>query len=185
MSNTPPSAKPGDICVLLTPLSEETDYIWNWQSNLQTSYGGMCTDPVHITCQRFDYQTQEQLIQVTQGLQAFLDSTDPMEVIGIELSPLFSPFHKAHILKCKIRITPEIENLGVSINRILQEANVHSHFPWTVPDMVTVLEDITPLRNGIEPALCLPYRLFTGCCLILSRIIAVNHYEHISVLTLR
>jgi len=168
------SAQPGDIFILLLPEEKTQPVAFPWQRRLQAQYGGQCTQPLHVSLQRFTCADPSYLTAFKNTLQAAISRVKPLSLEGIALQPLFSNFRQNYILKCRLQQNEAINSLAAMISQQLQQHNLTPDFPWC-PELVTVLEDIDRTATD-EILLHSPETLFVGSTLLLSRVVARNEY---------
>ncbi len=168
------AAQPGDLFILLTPDEQTQATAPSWQKEWQARYGGRCTQPLHVSIQRFACAEPAQLAAFMDALQVATLSTKPIALTGIALQPLRSRFRQHTILKCRLQPNRALHALADLMRGQLTQHRLIPDFPW-YPDLVTVLEDIDTMPEG-ETRLRAPQPRLIGSQLLLSRVIAQNIY---------
>jgi len=168
------AAQPGDLFLLLLPTADPQATPPIWQTEWQARYGGNCTQPLHVSIQRFTCTDPAQLPALADALQMATTAHKAIPVAGIALQPLLSGFRQNLILKCRLQQNAALHALSDLTRAQLTQQNLIPDFPW-YPDLITVLEDIDPIPVG-QILLPTPQPLFIGNELLLSRVIARNTY---------
>ncbi len=168
------AAQLGDLFLLLLPAEQRQATTPTWQTMWQACYGGRYTQPLHVSLQRFRCADPAQLTALLETLPVATTAIDPIALTGIGLQPLLSHFRQNTILKCRLQPNTALHALADLMRVQLTQQNLIPDFPW-YPDLVTVLEGIAPLPAR-EIMLDAPQPLFVGSQLLLSRVVARNHY---------
>jgi hypothetical protein len=182
MSSELRTAEPGDVCVLLGPGQDEAERLHRLQASLQSVFGGVPHEPVHLTCQRFEMAQDVPLPGIIQHLEARLAVIPPISVVADSVIQIEHPFWQSTLLRWHIDATDEVSHLSAAIEDGLVAAGTTPHFPrdsgWA-PALVTALEGITPLADldrQLNKTLS-PLYLFTGRWVVLSRILGQGEFE--------
>lgn len=149
MHQTPPVARPGDVCVLLEPHTAEIPAVRRLQNQLQATFGGDPQQRVHFTCQRFHLPDPYDLLRVIQSLQQNLRPIAPFPVRAHRLELVEHPFWEFSVLRWDLQRNPFMWNFARSVHYALRQAGMTPHYPcddgWR--PHVTALESI-PSPNG-------------------------------------
>jgi hypothetical protein len=164
-------AQPGDYYLLLVP--EDTAVTLAWQRPLQQRFGGQCTDPVHVSLQRFVCENEARIQQLADALETTLLPYPPLPIIGRSLFSLYSDFRQENILKCEVERPAELVRITQTINQMLVRLKIGTPFV-TASTWVTVLDNINEL---IEEHIPFPQPLFTATRLLCSQIIGTGRYR--------
>ncbi len=166
------AAQPGDICALLVPSYTQAQSLNINLVDLKEKYGGQIAKPIHLTCQRFQADS-EQLELLKPKLIHLAARTSALQLQGKQIEPFYSTFREQEILKCRIEATKEIDAFVKALNRELEDVGIEPHFPW-VSELVTLLEDIqiSRLQNATYDR-----HLFLGQRLMLTQIKAPGRYK--------
>lgn len=181
MIEKPPveTAKPGDVCVLLEPSSNEHAAIKRQQQSLQSIFGGRIHRRIHLTCQRFSLTNDQLVPLLITRFQEGLKMIHPFPLIATSLVSFYAEFWQSHLLRWKIHTSRELHAARIAIEKVLISTNLTPHYPsnWN-PTLVTALEEITILdiKNELEK-FDFPYPLFNAYQVVLSRINGINDFD--------
>ena len=171
-------ARPGDYCVLLASADGPgLIRLRRYQEVLQSVYGGRPSEPVHLTCNRFERGASARISTFINTLAARLTHFQNFPVVPQSYLPQFSPSRNINILKWKVSSSDDLVKIHAIIEASIAEAGHVSMYPpgW-LSTLVTALEDIkvfTPDKSTID--LTLPHPLFIAGEIIISR---VNNFDN-------
>lgn len=171
-------ARPGDYCVLLASAGGPAQVrLRHYQEVLQSVYGGRPSEPVHLTCNRFERGPSSRISTFVNVLASNLTHFQTFPIVPQSYLPQFSPFRNINILKWKVYSSDQLLKIHAIIEASIAEAGHVSMYPpgW-LSTLVTALEDIkvfTPETNSVD--LTLPHPLFIAGEIIISR---VNNYDN-------
>lgn len=173
------TAKVGDIFVLLTPPHELTEADFPWQLTWQATFGGRCTNPLHVSLQRFICPEEEALHLLIDALQSATMSLKPLHLTGVDLRPLYSSFRETYILKCRVRRDAPLEALDLVTRQTVLANGQQPHYRYLAV-LVTVLEGIGKPQSLAPEPFAQPVPLFFGSRMVVSRVIGQESYQVIA-----
>lgn len=181
MSNPPPVARPGDICILLEPSESEIPHLRALQRDLQQRFGGKPQERVHLTCQRFDAQDEETLRRLKARLREELAGTEPPRIVATSAFLLTHEFWQMTLLRWEIEQTDALQDLLHRLEAVCRAAGITPHYPassgW-MPSNLTALEAVDSATSQADISkLSFPRYLFTASHLTLSRIVAPRRFQ--------
>ena len=151
MMHAPRVARPGDVCILLEPDTDEIPRLRALQSHLQSSFGGRPQDRVHFTGQRFRLPGAAHLPPLLQELQKQLANLPPFPVRAHCLELVEHPFWEFCVLRWDLHRTAPMWRFARSVENALLRSGMTPHYPcddgWR--PHVTALEAI-PSPNGFH-----------------------------------
>ncbi|MFO7537143.1 MAG: hypothetical protein R6X32_03685 [Chloroflexota bacterium] len=165
------SAQAGDYYLLLVP--EDTAVTLTWQRPLQQRFGGQCTDPVHVSLQRFVCENEARIQQLADALETTLLPYPPIPIIGRSLFSLYSDFRQENILKCEVERPAELVRITQTINQMLVRLKIETTFA-TASTWITVLDGID---KTTEDQILFPQPLFMATRLLCSQIVGTGRYR--------
>lgn len=172
-------AKPGDLCVLLCEGSPDGDRP-SWQRMLQARFGGSCTVPLHITCNRVRFPNGSNKLDYCQRVKQALSNLTSFEVYGGELKPVYSDFRSSWIVKCNSRIN-SVTRDALSITDSISEApggqTAISHPPDVGSVPITVIEGMHAVETDRNSLGTIKPPLFTAEELVFSEIIDADTFS--------
>lgn len=172
------SAKIGDHFVLLIPTRTEPAVAFAWQRAFQRQFGGDCTDPLHVSLQRFTPADPVSLTTFAQALRSATATLPPLALTAVDLRPLYSRFRDRYVLKCRVALVEPLQLLSSRVQQSLVAAGLKGDYR-RVMVLVTVLEGIMrPITLAVQP-LPTPLSLFVGGTLVISRITGPEMYEEL------
>lgn len=177
MTNLYPPAEPGNLFILLAPANQLAADEQVWLDALAERFGGHPLDLIHVSCQRFVCSDPNLLRSLQATLRQRTRQLRPIPITGLELLPLYSPFHEAQLLKCRVQINAGLAQLDQLVAWLLQSYAIQPEFP-ALSDLVTLLAEIDPLPPE-QPIVAteLPRQLFLGDQLMVSRINQQRDFE--------
>jgi hypothetical protein len=137
-------ALPGDYCVLLTPAPDfNFQRLRRHQMELQQSMGGRLPEPTHLTCNRFEVDSDERIEQVKAELAARIASARPFVLRPAGYLAQYSPLRNVHILKWQVQPDENLRRFHALVEEALAACGPISLYPkgW-LSTLVTALEDI-------------------------------------------
>jgi len=170
----------GDICILLEPADPtEIHALRQHQNALQQLFGGQISDPVHITCQRFQLTDPYKYSDLLDQLRYLAVDYQPFQISAQGLVPLFSSYRQMLLLKWEIPLEPWLVTVSTRLEQILVKLAINSLYPpgW-VSTLVTALIDINP--DSTQPPELFPdfpHPLFTPTILTLSKLHGPSEFE--------
>ena len=171
-SKNPSSTVPGDVHALLVPTYAQVAVIRLQTAELQRSYGGAASAPLHLCCQRFR-ASRAALASLGPALSELAAATPPVRVVGTRLEPFYSTFHAYETLKCHVAVDEALTAFFERLTQTLQNAALEPLLREP-PALVTLLTDIRVGRLQVQPY---PRTLFVGGRLVLSQLKAPGHYR--------
>lgn len=186
MKQRPPVARPGDVCILLEPDTNEVPRLRWLQRQLQSTFGGRMQERVHFTCQRFELPDAGKLPLVTQALQAQLGAVAPFPVHADSLELVEHPFWEFCVLRWDLDRTPEMWRFAQLVESALIEAGVALHYPcgdgWR--PHVTALEAIASPNGHEVNGTHRGQLLYTARCVVLSQVLEGKRFEILATIEL-
>jgi hypothetical protein len=181
-------AEIGDICVLLEPTDKtEIEHIRKRQAALQTDFGGIPIDRIHLTCQRFANQDEIKIEEFTNQLRSALDAYKPFHLTALSLYTLYVPVRQSNILKWNIAVTKDLSRFVALVEKAVRQSGIQPLYrTGFVSTLVAALKDIP---QDLDPR-CLssydefPFSLFTAGQASLSRIDGPDQFEILDVIPL-
>lgn len=181
MTNPPPVARPGDICILLEPSQAEIPHLRRLQFSLQEQFGGRPQERVHLTCQRMDAQNEDTVQRLKAKLRQELEGIERPRITATSVILLSHEFWQMTMLRWEIEKTSALHQFLGCLEAACTAVSVTPHYRnssgW-VPSTLTALEDVdvSAVKTDIEnfPS---PQYLYTGSHLTLSRIVATREFE--------
>ncbi len=172
------TAKIGDHFVLLIPTQTAPAVDFAWQRACQRQFGGDCTDPLHVSLQRFSPTDPASLTIFAQALCRATATLPPLALTGVALRPLYSRFRDRYVLKCRVALAEPLQLLSTTVHQCLATAGLKGDYR-RIMVLVTVLEGIMrPITLDAQP-LPAPLPLFVGGTLVISRITGPEMYEEL------
>ena len=172
MKNTPHPAKPGDICLLITPSDTETQSLYNKQEELIGAFGGIPHQDVHYTIQRFDIP-KENLSTFIAELSGFVHHYLPIELFATAIIQYEHGFWQTDLLRWVIQPTQTLVDLLDKIENTLNKHGGKAHYlrkdGW-LPTLITAVEN--PKKHIPDSGIQFdkPKLIFTGTKLVISEI---------------
>ncbi len=170
------AAQTDDIFVLLTPSAPLTNAEIAWQNQWQRIHGGIRTDPLHVSLQRFVCADEAQLTAVVNALQTATAQLAPVQIEGVDLRSFHSAFRGKEILKCRAERTEALQRLDAIVRRTVLQNGLRPDYQEPV-ELITVLEGITEALIATPQPLPSPQPLFVGSRLVVSRVVGQEEYE--------
>ncbi len=172
-------AQRDDLFVLLTPAASVTSADLTWQQQWQATYGGHCTDPLHVSLQRFVCPPAAPLHALIEALQRATAKFAPLSLVGVDLRPLYSAYRDNYVLKCRVQRSAVLEALNSTVRQTILAHQIRPHYN-RLAVLVTVLEDIGSPASLAPHPLPVPLSLCTAARLLVSRVTGQEEYEHIA-----
>jgi hypothetical protein len=179
-------ARIGDLCLLLEPVREEEIHqLQQHQVMLQSLYGGIPIEKIHLTFHRFTCRDE-----LARGLITSLENgfrrTPPIAIQAIGIETLYIPALQTSVLKWRIEVAKALENFVAIAERGIVAQGIQSlYVTGFVSSLVTALRGVAKLeKDDYDRYDALPYHLFTGEKVILSRIEGVNRFETLATIYL-
>jgi hypothetical protein len=183
MTATIRTAQPGDVFVLLEPNIEEANEVRRRQMELQAALGGRISEPLHLTCQRFEVTDERRFDHVLETLKSTLQELPAFALTANGYIPLFSRFRQTYILKWYVQETPALRHLGALLESTLITARAIPYFRYSagwIATLITALEGLPDLpddhrlsRNDF------PFHLFTARHVLVTRLRSGREFETI------
>jgi hypothetical protein len=172
-------AQAGDYCLLLVPTQVmELQVIQTRQKALQSCYGGIATNPVHLTCQRFRLDEAEKVRAVLRQLEPALRSFHAQPLIAEKLIALRSDFRGQDVLKWIVRKNETVRWLIEAMETAIEDnGGILCYARGEPSTWITTLEGINLTCDDSTYPNGLPYTLFTPGALRLTRIWSGNQFE--------
>jgi hypothetical protein len=162
MNNTPRTAKPDDVCVLLEPSEDEAVNLRQRQMSLQAL--------------------------LIRHLGSKLVAVQPFPIVAVSLVQLIHPFWQSRLLRWRIQGTSELQRFGTIVEETLVTMRITPHFLYTSgwkPTLVTALEAIPEMDlAGYLGDIPLPHHLFVARQVVLSRIKGRKEFEILGTIQL-
>jgi len=192
MPHAIPTAKPGDVCILLEPGYDEVPALRQRQLALRARLGGVPHDPVHLTCQRFELppsgsnpcarlgrpNTNSAEADLVQHLQATLADISPFPIVAAALVQFYSPFWQLDLLRWRVRLDDQLQHALARIDAMLIGLHITLHYPSDRTPLVTALEgNLISLPERALPDMVFPHPIFVARQVIVSRIIKPRDFE--------
>lgn len=172
------SAKIDDHFVLLIPAQTEPGVDFAWQRAFQRQFGGECTDPLHVSLQRFSPTDPASLTTFARVLRTATATLPPLALTGVALRPLYSRFRDRYVLKCRVTLADQLQLLSTIVHQSLAAAGLKGDYR-RIMVLVTVLEGIMRPLTLDAQLLPAPLPLFVGGTLVISRITGPEMYEEL------
>jgi hypothetical protein len=177
-------AQIGDVCLLLEPAQEEEiRQLQRHQVILQSLFGGISIEKIHLTCQRF--VCRDGLIgELVAGLEDDFRTVAHVAMKATGLETLYVPVRRTSILKWRIEISKSLEDFVATVERRVVATGIQPLYKaGFVSSLVAALRGVAKL----EKADCdqydkLPYHLFTGERVSLSRIEGANKFDTLATI---
>jgi 2'-5' RNA ligase len=128
MPNTPHTAKPGDIFLLLVPTGKDLEYLRQKSKKLHQRYGGQLVDPIHITVERFSPGEGQFPKECVQKIQKNLQGIQPFQLRTDSLIQFFAPYWQSPVLRWRVENSAQWKNFRNHLENTLREAGCPSHF---------------------------------------------------------
>ncbi|MCJ7530217.1 MAG: hypothetical protein MUO64_04215 [Anaerolineales bacterium] len=177
----------GDICVLLEPSNQtELKRLRQHQNALQARFGGQPAEVIHLTCQRFAIQREDQLNGLVENLLESRNEVKPFPISAVSLSVLHEEYRDTNILKWCVQVTDDLLRFLVYIeNCLLASGILPLQKSWFVPTLVTALVDSSnfDLENRLD-GLKFPQYLYYASQFQLSKICAPSEFEILTTIQL-
>ena len=91
------SANLGDYFILLLPGLSAEPLAVSIQRELLAHFGGKLIEPVHVTCDRFELLTEDQLSEILDRIEGFAVSQPPFSVDAVDLQVIKGGFRGGFI----------------------------------------------------------------------------------------
>lgn len=177
----------GDICVLLEPSDRvELKKLRRYQNALQARFGGQPAEVIHLTCQRFEIQREDQLKGLVKNLLLSRNEVKPFPIIAVSLSALHEEYRNTNILKWCVQVTDDLLRFLAYIeNGLLASGILPLQKSWFVPTLVTALVGSSniDLENQLGE-LKFPQHLYYASQFQLSKICAPSEFEILTTIQL-
>jgi hypothetical protein len=177
----------GDICVLLEPSNQtELKQLRQYQNALQARFGGQPAEVIHLTCQRFEIQREDQLNGLVENLLKSRNEVKPFPISAVSLSALHEEYRDTNILKWCVQVMDDLMRFLAFIeNGLLTSGILPLQKSWFVPTLVTALVGIYDLNieSKIEE-LKFPQYLYYASQFQLSKICAPSEFEILATIQL-
>jgi hypothetical protein len=173
-------ARFGDICVLLEPTQkEEVNHLRQRQMALQSRFGGIPIENVHLTCQRFACQDNDRIRSFVQNLTRALAPVEPFPFTALSLKTLYSPLRQTNILKWFVPVTENSQRFVATVEQTLLATGIPPLYsPGFVSSLVAALRGVPELSpDELSNHNVFPHHLFTAGKVTLSKISGLNEFE--------
>ena len=173
-------ARFGDICVLLEPTKEEEIlHLRQRQMSLQSLFGGILIENVHLTCERFACQDNDLIQSFGQNLTRALAIVEPFPFTTLSLQTLYSPLRQTNILKWSVPVTENLQRFVAIVEQTLLATGIPPLYPsGFVSSLVAALRGVPELSpDELSNYNVFPHHLFTAGKVALSRISGLNEFE--------
>ena len=173
-------ARFGDICVLLEPTQEEEiNRLRQRQMSLQSLFGGIPIEDVHLTCQRFACQDNNLMQGFVQNLTRALAIFELFPFTALSLKTLYSPLRQTNILKWSVPVTENLQRFVAIVEQTLLATGIPPLYPpGFVSSLVAALRGVPELSpDELSNYNGFPHHLFTVGKVALSRISGLNEFE--------
>ena len=180
-------AKFGDICVLLEPTQEEEiNHLRQRQMSLQSLFGGIPIQDVHLTCQRFACQDEHLLQGFVQNLTRPLAIIEPFLFTALSLKTLHSPLRQTNILKWHVQVPEDLRRFVAIVEHTLLATGITPLYPsGFVSSLVAALRGVSELSSDdLSSYNAFPHHLFTADKVVLSKINGLNEFEILATIPL-
>lgn len=179
-------AQAGDVCLLLEPTQEEEIHrLRQRQTMLQSLFGGIPIPRIHLTCQRFVCRT-EMVEDLIASLEDGFRAVAPIAIKALGMETLYVPALQTNVLKWRIEVTQTLKDFVAIAEREIAEIGLQSlYVTGFVSSLVTALKGVPKLEeDDYAQYEELPYHLFTGKMVILSRIDGANKFDTLATIHL-
>lgn len=171
-------ARPGDIFLLLLPTAQELQSLREQQRLLQSRYGGKIVDFVHITCERFSPERENEEKGCLEYLKNNITRLSPFMLYADTLVQFFAPYWGEEVLRWQVQDTKEYVHLRKLLAASLHQTGCGSHFDRRKPTTCTALR----LENKVEhlpqePSGSFPIPLFKANTLLVSKLVRENEFD--------
>jgi len=177
----------GDICILLEPSDQvELKQLRQYQNALQANFDGQPAEVIHLTCQRFEIQREDQLNDLVENLLKSRNEVKPFPIRAVSLLALHEEYRDTNILKWCVQVTDDLKRFLAFIeNGLLTSGILPLQKSWFVPTLVTSLVGIYDLNieSKIE-RLKFPQYLYYASQFQLSKICAPSEFEILETIQL-
>ncbi|MFQ5856772.1 MAG: hypothetical protein ACE5LU_14150 [Anaerolineae bacterium] len=180
-------ARFGDICVLLEPTQkEEIKLLRQRQTPLQSLFGGILIEDVHLTCQRFACQDKHLMQGFVQNLTRALAIVEPFPFTALSLKMLYSPLRQTNILKWHVQVTENLQRFVAIVEHTLLATDITPLYPsGFVSSLVAALRGVPELNsNNLSDHNVFPHHLFAADKVVLSKINGLNEFETLATFRL-
>lgn len=181
-------AKLGDICVLLEPVQKtEIDGLHQRQKLLQSSFGGVPIKRIHLTCQRFACQDEQQLKNLQKHMCGLMAGLKPFSLTALSLRTLYVPIRQTNILKWEIEETDELRQFVAVLEQALVSVGIKPLYrTGFVSSLLAALKEVPELDEiSLAKYGGFPYHLYNGEQIVLSQICGPNEFKTVSILPLQ
>ncbi len=171
-------AQPGDIFILLVPSAQELHRLQQWQSDLQSIYGGHPVNHIHITCQRFSPMAGQPDQFCTAELKSKLHRLQAFNILTDQFIQFRAPYWQTYVLRWRVQETPEFADFRHQLDELLTEIDCPSHFNRDRHASCTALN--LSRRVSIDKNLSknnFPIQLFSAKKLIISQLRANHQFK--------
>ncbi len=179
-------AQVGDVCLLLEPTQEAEIYqLRQRQTMLQSLFGGIPIQTLHLTCQRLVCGS-EMAGDLIARLEDNFGAMAPIAMKALEIETRYISALQTNVLKWRIEVTQALKDFTAIVERGIVETGLQSlYVTGFVSSLVTALKEVPKLeKNDYDRYEELPYHLFTGGKVILSRIDDVNKFDILATIHL-
>jgi hypothetical protein len=172
-------ALPGDVCILLEPTrSEEIDQLRERQLALQSRFGGTPIKHVHLTCQRFASQDEQQITDCVHSLKRALVPTEPIPLTALSLAAHYVQVRRMNVLKWRIEPMRQLRGFVAAIERTLVTTGIEPLYAsGFVSSLVTALREMPESGASLADQGGFPHHLFSGSKIVVSRICGADEFE--------
>ena len=179
-------ARIGDICLLLEPAREEEIHqLRQHQAILQSLFGGVPIEEIHLTCHRFECR-DELIGNLITGLENDFRMVCPIALKALSIETLHVPVRQTNILKWRIEVSKALEEFVAIVERRVVAAGAQPlYMAGFVSSLVAALRGVAKLEKDAGDRYGeLPYHLFTGEKVVLSKIEGANEFDVLATIYL-
>jgi len=171
-------ARPGDIFILLVPMAQELHLLREQQQVLQSRFGGEIIDFVHITCDRFSPEQQNEENACIELMKKKLKTLPSFMIYTDQLVQFFAPYWDEEVLRWQVQETEQYSQLRDILATSLLQTGCGSHFERNKPTTCTALRlegkiNFFPLGSSVS----FPAPLFKANKLWVSKLVQENKFE--------
>lgn len=179
-------AQPGDVFILLVPTGSDLERLQQWQSEMNSIYGGQIANFIHITCQRFSPEEDEFEAECIYKLEQAFNNLDRFPIFTDKIIQFYAPYWGRYVLRWRVQQTEAYKSFRNLMDSVLSKLKCPSHFSQFRHASCTAL-DLNNKQDFIkdDQDKKFPEYLFTAKELLVSKLHQDNQFEILTTIALQ